>query len=319
MSDSVLFLAIALPVCLAIVVVSAGYFVKGAVAIAHRLSVPEFIVGSVIVAVGTSAPEVAINISAVLDNAGDIVISNIIGSNIVNVGLGIGIAGMLLTFEKARPEYTKTVILGGLGAVALLINTFVTTKLGLASVSLPFSILLIAAFAYFMYRSLTSSTLEEDDDEEFDLNMPLWRALALVVGGAAAMAVFSDFAVGYAVTLSQFIGIPEAVIGATVIAAGGSLPEVSSCIAAARIKRPNLILGNIAGSQIFNILGILGLSGVISSFTYRSYLWIDIAILIAMTVILILCMIRPGPRKFKGPLLIASYTAYAAYLIYIAL
>jgi len=298
---------------------SAGYFVKGAVAIAHRLSVPEFIVGSVIVAVGTSAPEVAINISAVLDNAGDIVISNIVGSNIVNVGLGIGIAGMLLTFEKARPEYTKTVILGGLGAIALLINTLVTSKMGHASVSLPFSILMIAAFAYFMYRSLTSSTLEEDDDDEFDLNMPIWRALALVVGGAAAMAIFSDFAVGYAVTLSQYMGIPEAVIGATVIAAGGSLPEVSSCIAAARIKRPNLILGNIAGSQIFNILGILGLSGMISSFTYRSYLWIDIAILIAMTAVLIMCMTRPAPRKYTGPLLIASYAAYATYLIYIAL
>jgi cation:H+ antiporter len=318
-SDSILFLAVALPVCLAIVVISAGYFVKGAVVVAHRLSVPEFIVGSVIVAVGTSAPEVAINVSAVLDNAGDIVISNIVGSNIVNVGLGIGIAGMLLTFEKARPEYTKTVILGGLGAVALLINTFVTTKLSLASVSMPFSILLIAAFAYFMYRSLTGSEMEEDD-EEFDLNMSPWLAgFFFIVGGAAAMAFFSDAAVGYAVTLSQYAGIPEAVIGATVIAAGGSLPEVSSCIAAARIKRPNLILGNIAGSQVFNILGILGLSGMISSFTYRSYLWMDIAILIAMTVILILCMTRPGPRKYTGPLLLISYVSYAAYLIFIAL
>ncbi|WGI23425.1 sodium:calcium antiporter [Amylibacter sp. IMCC11727] len=317
MSDSILFLAIALPICLGIVVVSAGFFVKGAVAIAHRLSVPEFIVGSVIVAVGTSAPEVAINVSAVLGEAGDIVISNIIGSNIVNVGLGIGIAGMLMRFEKARPEYTKTVILGLFGAIALLINTFVTTNLSLASVSAPFAWGLLAAFAYFMYRTLTTS--DGEDDEDFDVNTPLALAILLVVGGAAAMAFFSDLAVEYAVNLSQFIGIPEAVIGATVIAAGGSLPEVSSCIAAARIKRPNLILGNIAGSQIFNILGILGLSGVISSFTYRGYLWVDIAILIAMTLILLLCMTRPGPRRFKGPLLVASYSAYAAYLIIIAL
>lgn len=318
MSNSIPFLIIALPVCLAIVVLSASYFVKGAVAIAHRLSVPEFIVGSVIVAIGTSAPEVAINVSAVLGNAGDIVISNIIGSNIVNVGLGIGIAGMLLTFEKARPEYVKTVILGLFGAFALLINTFVTTNTGIASVQLPFALLLIAAFSYFMYRSLTATDAEEDD-EDFDVNAPLWFAILCVIGGAAAMAFFSDLAVGYAVTLSKFMGIPEAVIGATVIAAGGSLPEVSSCIAAARIKRPNLILGNIAGSQIFNILGILGLSGVIGSFTYRTFLWIDIAILICMTLVLILCMTRPGPRQYKGPLLLVSYTAYATYLILIAL
>lgn len=318
MSSSILFLVVALPVCLAIVVISAGYFVKGAVAVATRLSVPEFIVGSVIVAIGTSAPEVAINVSAVLDNAGDIVISNIIGSNIVNVGLGIGIAGMLLKFEKARPEYTKTVILGGLGALALLANTLFTSSGGRASVTLPFALLLLLGFAYFMYRSLTSSDFEEED-EEFDTNIPLWLAGAMIVGGAAAMAIFSDLAVGYAVTLSQFMGIPEAVIGATVIAAGGSLPEVSSCIAAARIKRPNLILGNIAGSQIFNILGILGLSGVIGAFTYATYLWMDIGILIAMTVILLLCMNTAAPRRFTGPLLVGSYAAYAAYLVFIAL
>jgi cation:H+ antiporter len=312
------FLIIALPVCLAIVVMSAGFFVKGAVAIAHRLSVPEFIVGSVIVAIGTSAPEVAINVSAVLDNAGDIVISNIVGSNIVNVGLGIGIAGMLLTFEKARPEYTKTVILGGLGAAALLVNTLWTANGGSSSVALPFALGLLAAFAYFMYRSLTNSDLEADD-EEFDTDIRLWVAGIMVVGGAAAMAIFSDLAVGYAVTLSLYMGIPEAVIGATVIAAGGSLPEVSSCIAAARIKRPNLILGNIAGSQIFNILGILGLSGLISSFTYASHLWVDVGILIAMTLVLLLCMNHPSPRKFKGPLLLLSYGAYATYLIVIAI
>ena len=282
-----LFLAVALPVCLAIVVISAGYFVKGAVAIAHRLSVPEFIVGSVIVAIGTSAPEVAINVSAVLDNAGDIVISNITGSNIVNVGLGIGIAGMLMTFEKARPEYTKTVFLGLFGATALLINTLFTSQNGISTVSTLFSIGLIAAFAYFMIRSLTNS--DGEDDEEFDANTALWLAVLLVFGGAVAMAFFSDLTVGYAVEISTRLGIPEAVIGATVIAAGGSLPEVSSCIAAARIKRPNLILGNIAGSQIVNILGILGLSGMISSFTYKSYLWVDIGILIVMTLILLLC------------------------------
>lgn len=318
MSDSILFLVIALPVCLGIVVVSAGYFVKGAVAVAHRLSVPEFVVGSVIVAVGTSAPEVAINVSAVLEDAGDIVISNIIGSNIVNIGLGIGIAGLMLRFNKARPEYTKTIVFGGLGAVALLINTLVTSNGGSSAMTLPFAMVLIAGFAYFMYRSLTGSELE-DDDEEFDTNIPLFLAGIMVVGGAAAMAIFSDFAVGYAVTLSQHIGIPEAVIGATVIAAGGSLPEVSSCIAAARIKRPNLILGNIAGSQIFNILGILGLSGVIGAFTYTTYLWVDIAVLTAMTVILLLCMNTPALRKYKGPLLIASYAAYATYLVCIAL
>ena len=317
MSASILFLMVALPVCLAIVVISAAYFVKGAVAIAHRLSIPEFIVGSVIVAIGTSAPEIAINVSAVLENAGDIVISNIIGSNIVNVGLGIGIAGMLLTFEKARPEYTKTVILGGLGAVALLLNTIFSSSSGIAVMTLPFAMLLIAGFAYFMYKSLAKSSFE-DADEGLETKIPLILSGVMVILGAASMAFFSDFSVKYAVALSQYMGIPEAVIGATIIAAGGSLPEVSSCIAAAQIKRPNLILGNIAGSQIFNIFGILGLSGIIRPFVYATYLWIDITILIAMTVILLLCMNSPIPRKYKGQLLISSYAIYTTYLVLIA-
>ena len=317
MSNSILFLAIALPVCLTIVVASANFFVKGAVAIAHRLSVPEFIVGAIIIAIGTSAPEIAINVSAVLENAGDIVISNFIGSNIVNVGLGIGIAGMLLKFEKTQPEYSRTVALSGIGAVALLLNTLIASNNGIATMMLPLSYLLLLAFACFMYSSLTSSKPEESE-EEFNTEIALWIAALMILIGATAMAIFSNLAVGYAVLLSKLMGIPEAVIGATVIAAGGSLPEVSSCIAAARLKRPNLILGNIAGSQVFNILGILGLSGVIGTFKYAKYLWIDITILIVMTLVLLLCMNRAAPRKFTGPLLFSGYTIYATYLILIA-
>ena len=183
--------------------------------------------------------------------------------------------------------------------------------------NLPFfAISLVVAFAFYMYSSIRHSGGDDEDPIEADVGPAV--AIALIVGGAVAMAVFSDLAVGYAVTLADRIGIPEAVVGATIIAAGGSLPEVSSCIAAARIKRPNLILGNVAGSQIFNILGILGLSGVIGTFTYSTALWVDIAILIGMTLILIACLRRMTLRRFMGPLLVGSYGLYAAYLVYMS-
>ncbi len=317
MGQSMIFLLLALPLCLAVVVVSAGYFVKGAVAIAQRLSVPEFIVGSVIVAIGTSAPEVAINVSAVLENAGDIVISNIIGSNIVNIGLGIGVAGLLLRFDRARPEYLRSIIVGLFATVALLINTLLSNDGYFSSYfSLAYSLAILAAFAYYMYSSIRSA--DGSDDEEYDASTGLWLAVTFVVGGAIAMAYFSDLAVYFAVSLSNRIGISEAVIGATIIAAGGSLPEVSSCIAAARIKRPNLILGNVAGSQIFNILGILGLSGAIKTFHYSTILWVDMAILILMTVILLACIRITVMRRFIGVLLLGAYGCYALYLISIS-
>ena len=317
LEHSLLFLVAAIPFCLFIVVTAAAYFVRGAVSIAHRLSVPEFLVGSVIVAVGTSAPEVAINVSAVVEDAGDIVISNIVGSNIVNIALGVGIAGLILSFDRARSEYTRTIVIGLLGAVALLANTLLMqTSPWVSSFTLPFALALLTAFAYFMWTSIRSA--DGAEDEEFEADAALIPSILFILLGAGAMAFFSDKAVIYAVELAQIMAIPEAVVGATVIAAGGSLPEVSACIAAARIGRPNLILGNVAGSQIFNILGILGLSGVIGTFTYSTALWVDIAILIGMTLILIACLRRMTLRRFMGPLLVGSYGLYAAYLVYMS-
>jgi len=314
LEQSLLFLAVALPISLAAVVFSANYFVRGAVSIAHTLDLPEFVVGSVIVALGTSAPEMAINISAALEGAGDIVISNIVGSNIVNVALGIGIAALIIPFDRARKEYTRTLFVGLLGTIALLANTWIANYMpGVAHFSTSFGIALMLAFTFFMYSSIKAATGDEDEEHEGDLSLPI--AILVIVLGAASMAFFSDYAVQMAVQMSHHLGIPEAVIGATVIAAGGSLPEVSSCIAAARLRRPNLILGNIAGSQIFNILGILGLSGLIRPFDYSTVLAVDVVILIAITLIVLGSILYAPLRRFMGPILVLSYVAYACYLI----
>ncbi|MCP5086236.1 MAG: sodium:calcium antiporter [Rhodobacteraceae bacterium] len=317
MGHSLLFLLVALPVSLAIVVIAANFFLNGAVSVAHSLSLPEFLVGSVIVAVGTSAPEVAINVSAVLGGAGDIVVSNIIGSNIVNIALGTGLAGLILSFDRARKEYSRTLWVGLLGALALLANTVLTANPGGSShYSGLTALIFLVVFVLFMYNSIKSANA--DDDDEFDTDVPLLIAVVFIVLGAAAMAFFSRQAVIYAVDLSHIMGIPEAVIGATVVAAGGSLPEVSSCIAAARIRRPNLILGNIAGSQIFNVLGIIGLSGVIRPFHYSTILGVDIAILIGITLLLMLFIQVNKIRRFMGPVLVLSYGIYATYLVAVA-
>lgn len=314
LSNSLLFMALALPVCLAIIVLSAGYFVRGAVSLAHRLSVPEFIVGSIIVAIGTSAPEMAINVFAALEQAGDIVISNIIGSNIVNIALGIGLAACMMSFDRARREYIRTILIGGLGAIAVLAVTLCTAgDGGMSFFSRGVGILLLGAFALFMWHSIR--TANGDDDEEMSPDVSLPVAILLVVLGALSMAFFSDQAVLYAIGLSERIGIPEAVVGATVIAAGGSLPEISACVAAARIGRPNLVLGNIAGSQIFNVLGILGLSGLITGFSFSTVLWIDMAVLLVMTAVLLVCIRFARIRLVMGPVLLVCYGLYAVYLV----
>lgn len=317
LSQSFPLLVVALPVCLAVVVLSAGYFVRGAVSIAHRLSIPEFLVGSVIVAVGTSAPEVAINVSAAREQAGDLLVSNIVGSNIVNISLGVGIAGLMFSFDRARREYVATILVGGLGALILLgITLFTANAEGQSIFPRTVGFGLLFAFAAFMYFSIKSADGSDDEIHEPDVGWPL--AIIFVLLGALAMAYFSELAVRLAVDLSHLVGIPEAVIGATVIAAGGSLPEVSSCIAAARIRRPNLILGNVAGSQIFNMLGILGLSGVITTFSYSSRLAVDMMILLAMTLVLLVCIRFSRVRPALGPALVIGYVVYALYLVAIS-
>ena len=169
-----LYLAIALPIPLTIVVVAANFFLRGAVSVAHSLKLPEFLVGSVIVAIGTSAPEVAINVSAALEQQGDIIISNIVGSNIVNVALGVGIAAMILSFDRLRREYVHTLIIGLLGATALLVNTLMTGHaFGRSHFSTLFAAGLMIAFVGFMVHSIRNSSSDEEEEMPGDVPMGL--------------------------------------------------------------------------------------------------------------------------------------------------
>lgn len=319
MPDHPMLLLIVLPVALFVVVWSAGIFLRGAVSVAQAFRLPEFIVGSVLVAVGTSAPELAINVIGALEEAGDLVVSNILGSNLVNLGLGLGIAGMMISFDRARPEYSRTMLVGLFGAIAVLAITLATARGGQSHMFFWAGFGLLAVFLGFMWSTIRgASGPDPDPDEEIPASVNLWKAVPMILGGAVAMAVFSDVAVVSATKLSLSFGIPEAVIGATVIAAGGSLPEVSSCIAAARIGRPNLILGNIVGSQIFNVLGILGVSVMIHPFVYSSTLAIDAGVLVALTLLAMACLRIATLRRIIGPLLLAGYGGYAAYLVAIS-
>jgi len=301
------------------VVYAAGVFLSGAVGIANKFGIPEFIVGSLIVAVGTSAPELAINLVASLQNQGDIIISNIVGSNIVNLGLGIGLAGLIIKFDKLPKSYLISAWVGLIATSAVLFITFVTSnENGISQIGVLFSMLLFGGFIVYTLASLKFSN--GDDDEDYEVSQKGVGILALqLVFGSVAMALFADLTVDNAVILAGTLGIPTAVVGATVIAAGGSLPEVFSCIAAARMGRPKIVFGNIVGSQIFNLMGILGISGIVGAFTYSSAIKVDISILVAMTVVLLASFHFSKIRRRLGVLMVGSYFAYACYLISISL
>lgn len=303
------------------VVFSAHYFLKGAVGVSHRFGVPEFVVGSVIVAIGTSAPELAINVAASLRSAGDVIASNIIGSNIVNLGLGIGLAGLLVSYRQPPRDYLSIAILGLFCAIALLMVTLLS---GVGADNAVFGRWLgggfLLAFSGFMYWSIRHSKADDDDSEDVVLSdNRLPTIFFLLAAGAVGMTFFADLTVRNAVGFASTLGVPDVIIGATIIAAGGSLPEVFSCIAAARLKRPNIVVGNIVGSQVFNILGILGASALISQFSYSRALFFDLIVLIVMTLVWIASFHVVPLRRFIGPIMLAFFTFYIAYLLRVAL
>ncbi len=318
MTAELWFSLVALPAALGLLILASDYFLTGAIAIAGRLKLPEFVVGSIIVAVGTSAPELAINIAAGLTDQGNIVISNLVGSNIVNICLGIGLAGLLVSYGPIGADYGRAFLLGLAAAVGLLAVTVLFAAEGQAYLPQWAGIVLTLLFLGYVWQSLAGGEGAEPEAEFASPGKSLGASLALVLGGAVAMAFLADLAVDSAVSISTFLGIPEAVIGATVIAAGGSLPEIFSCIAAARQGRPNIILGNIAGSQIFNLLGILGVTVLVTDIAYSAILSVDMAVLVAGTLALLGLARLSAGRRVLPFVLLAIYGAYGGYLVYVS-
>jgi len=301
------------------VVVGAKVFLNGAVGAAHRFGIPEFIVGSIILAIGTSAPELAINIAASLQSAGDVIASNIVGSNIVNLGLGIGLAGFMVKYNCPRKVYIKAAVIGLIGTVFLLIITLTSgPSPEVAVFTRAIAVMLFTGFVCFTIWSLRNSD-EQDEEEMTDASQSLSVIVSCLIVGAAAMSFFANLTVTNAVGVATALGIPDVVIGATIIAAGGSLPEVISCIEAARIKRSNIVIGNIVGSQIFNIFGILGISGFVASFEYSRSIAVDVSFLLVMSLIWLASFKFAPVRRVVGPVLLGTYLLYAVYLVRLAL
>lgn len=303
------------------VVICAKIFLNGAVGAAHRFGIPEFIVGSIIVAIGTSAPELAINVAASLQSAGDVIASNIVGSNIVNLGLGIGLAGLFVKFQSPNKAYIKATIIGLVGTLFLLLVTLISGPTPeVAFFSRSVAIILFTGFICFTIWSLRNSDDDCGDEEEMPASSTAMMViLPCLVIGALGMSFFANVTVTNAVGVATLLGIPDVVIGATIIAAGGSLPEVISCIEAARMKRSNIVVGNIVGSQIFNIFGILGVSGLVSAFEFSRSIAVDLTFLTVMTLVWLVSFYVPLIRRVIGPVMLVTFMLYGVYLVGLAL
>jgi cation:H+ antiporter len=310
---------------LAALVVGADTLVRGASKLALSSGLSPLVVGLTIVAFGTSAPEMAVSVDAVLGGQTDIAVGNVVGSNIFNVLFILGASALIVPLvvhiQLIRQEVP--IMLGSsLLLVAFCLDGFVFLWEGIA--------LLLALFAYTGFlvvqsRRQTAAEVKEYD-EEIHPSAPgawdssVWVQLALVIGGLTLLVIGADWLVNAAVAFARAFGVSDLVIGLTIVAAGTSMPEVATSIAAALKGERDIAVGNVIGSNTFNVLGVVGLSGVaagtsglaIDPSVLRFDLWVMLAVSFAC-----LPMFITGQEigRWKGALFLFYYAAYVTYLI----
>ena len=257
----------------------ADFFVDGASSTAKLLKVPSVIIGLTIVAMGTSAPEAAVSISAGLSGSSDIALSNVIGSNIFNLLIVVGVSAIICPM-KTEKVILRRDIWWSLGAAAATLIMMTDMKISGAE-----GILLLGGMAAYIAVLVFDARKKRDEGDEVKAMSPL-KSIIYIVGGLAAIIIGGDLVVDSACDIAAAFGMSEALIGLTIVAAGTSLPELVTSIVAAKKGDSGLALGNVVGSNIFNILFILGSASALTTINVAPELFIDTAILIAVTLLM---------------------------------
>ena len=292
-----------------LLVKGADWFVDGASGIAAKLHIPQLVIGLTIVAMGTSAPEAAVSISAALKGSADITIGNIVGSNILNILIILGLASAIVPIAVAKSTIRVDIPF-------MLAITGVLLVLGWdQTITFTDGLIMLVLFAgYLGYMLYMAKKGGEEGDEIRDLT--LWQALLYTVLGLVLIVWGANIAVDASTALARIFGLSERFIGLTVVALGTSLPELFTSVTAARKGNADIAIGNIVGSNIFNILFVVGLSAMIVPVPFTPNFRIDTIVAIAAGVMLLLCPLRQKRLvRWHGFAMLLAYGAYFLYLL----
>lgn len=295
-----------------LLVKGADWFVDGAASIAAKLGIPQLVIGLTIVALGTSAPEAAVSLTAAFHGNADITIGNVVGSNILNILIILGLAAVICPMKVAR-------LTAFVDIPVTIVITLLLLLLGYdGTVSrLDAGILLLFFIAYLSYLfAMTKKGLIVGESEEEGAKIQsVPKALLFTVVGLALIIVGSSLAVDAASAIATMLGLSERFIGLTIVALGTSLPELFTSVAAAIKKNPDMAIGNIVGSNIFNILFIVGLSGLVIPVPFVSAFRFD-TLIAAAAALLLLVLALPTKRlgRVAGIIMLAGYVAYFAMI-----
>lgn len=297
-----------------LLVKGADWFVEGASKVAEKFGIPQLVIGLTIVAIGTSLPEAAVSVSAALKGSAEITIGNILGSNILNILLILGITAVIkpVAVQKSTVRYEIPFVI--LVSALLFGIGYADNTVGRSEGMILWG-LMFCYLGYLLEMSKKGVSLLEDSPQT-DKPMPVWKMLVLIVLGGVMIVAGSDVAVDAATELARIFGMSERLIGLTIVAFGTSLPELVTSVTAAIKGKADIAVGNIVGSNIFNILFVVGTSALITPVAYAPAFLLDSVVCIAAAVLLWLCVFKNKQLgRVGGIIMLLGYGGYFVYLM----
>ena len=293
-----------------LLVKGADWFVEGAAGIAKKLGIPQLIIGLTIVAMGTSMPEAAVSITAALQENAGITIGNIVGSNILNILIILGVTALItnVAIQKSTLYYEIPYMI----AITIVLMIFGITGGKITFIEGVIFWLLFIVFLGYLFVMSKKGNSQEDEEVK---DIPVWKCILFMVVGGVMVVKGSDFAVSGASAIARFFGMSERFIGLTIVAFGTSLPELVTSVTAAKKGNAGIAIGNIVGSNIFNILFVIGTTALICTVPFEGKFIIDTIIAIASGAVLWLGTYKN--RELRKPCGIVMLLGYAAYFIYL--
>ena len=304
---------------LALVVFGADYLVEGASAVARRFGLSEFVIGLTIVGMGTSAPEMVVSFIGAFEGNADISVGNVIGSNIFNTLLILGLTALILPMAITPENRRKDIPMNIFTVVLLVLLGFKSTLFGIGADGLSRwdGGILLLVFVLYIWQAFSSGKPQEQKADDTPL-MKIWLALLMILGGLAGLVFGGKLFVDSATGIARALGVSDKFIAITILAGGTSMPELATCVAAAVKKKGQLALGNIIGSNIFNVLLILGGSALIHPLSFAGISMIDLGVLLlSALVVLSSCFVGKKNMldRLDGVIFLLIWVAYMAWLI----